>query len=112
MGAAYIVNTVIERIDGLEAHLDRVLSRLLQGLHQLEGKLDDMTNICNTTLAQQPFGGIHSGPSVGPALDTPSFGEEKALITINLFSERYVGSLNEYTQEIERNTSYTTDMTA
>ena len=50
MGAAYIVNTVIERIDGLEAHLDRVLSRLLQGLHQLEGKLDDMAKICKTTL--------------------------------------------------------------
>lgn len=50
--AVDIINAVIERIDGLEAHLDRELSRLLQGLHQLEGKLDHVAAICKTTFAR------------------------------------------------------------
>lgn len=33
------LDALVERIDGLEAHLDRELSRVLRGLQQLEGKL-------------------------------------------------------------------------
>ena len=84
MGAVDIVNAVVERIDGLEAHLDRELSLLLQGLHQLEDKLDHVAKLCNTTLArlnrlQSSDVGCPSLVIIRPAAAMVSGGQSRSL---------------------------------
>ena len=59
-------NAVVARIDGLEEHLDRALSGLLQGLHQVEEKLEDVTKNCRTTLAR--LNKLQSGEVPCPSL--------------------------------------------
>lgn len=46
------LDTLIARIDGLESHLDRELSRVVQGLQKLEENLQDVSKSCNAILAR------------------------------------------------------------
>ena len=59
-------NAVVARIDGLEEHLDRALSVLLQGLHQVEENLQDVAKNCRTTLAR--LNKLQSGEVPCPSL--------------------------------------------
>ena len=57
---------MVARINCLEEHLDRALSGLLQGLHQVEENLQDVAKHCRTTLAR--LNKLQSGEVPCPSL--------------------------------------------
>ena len=52
MSAVDLLNAVVGRIDGLETHLDRELSSMIQGLNRIEDNLQDVAKSCRSLLAR------------------------------------------------------------